>query len=109
MSEYLSREPISVDALIAQAGAPDCGGTCLFLGTVRNGPEEVGVAGGAGGGGGGGGEDTGHEDKGGRGIAREGPGTPGRAAGARDAPPGPAPGAAPGARRTFLAAPPPRP
>jgi len=42
MSEYLSREPISVDALIAQAGAPDCGGTCLFLGTVRNGPEEVG-------------------------------------------------------------------
>ena len=48
MSEYLSREPISVDALIAQAGAPECGGTCLFLGTVRNGPEEAGVAGVAG-------------------------------------------------------------
>lgn len=44
MSEYLSREPISVDALIAQAAARDCGGTCLFLGTVRNGPEEAGVA-----------------------------------------------------------------
>src|SRR3989442_3634220 len=48
MSEYLSREPISVAAVIAEAGAPDCGGTCLFLGTVRNGPEEVGVAGVAG-------------------------------------------------------------
>src|SRR5437016_14652053 len=44
MSAYLSREPISVDALIAQAAAPECGGTCLFLGTVRNGPEESGVA-----------------------------------------------------------------
>src|SRR6266704_1778419 len=36
--------PIAVDALIAQAAAPDCGGTCVFLGTVRNGPEESGVA-----------------------------------------------------------------
>src|SRR5438552_14134095 len=44
MGEYLSREPIAVDALIAQAAAPDCGGTCVFLGTVRNGPEESGVA-----------------------------------------------------------------
>src|SRR5437879_10175832 len=44
MSAYLSREPISVDALIAQAAAPECGGTCLFLGTVRNGPDESGVA-----------------------------------------------------------------
>src|SRR2546422_7171201 len=43
MSAYLSREPISVDTLIAQAAAPECGGTCLFLGTVRNGPEESGV------------------------------------------------------------------
>ena len=43
MGEYLSREPIAVDALIAQAAAPDCGGTCVFLGTVRNGPEEGGV------------------------------------------------------------------
>src|SRR5437879_12039937 len=44
MSAYLSREPISVDALIAQAAAPGCGGTCLVLGTVRNGPDESGVA-----------------------------------------------------------------
>ena len=44
MGEYLSREPISVDALIAQAATPECGGTCLFLGTVRNGPAESGVA-----------------------------------------------------------------
>src|SRR5437773_11494620 len=44
MGEYLSREPIAVDALIAQAAGPECGGTCLFLGTVRNGPEESGVA-----------------------------------------------------------------
>src|SRR5256885_14249905 len=44
MGEYLSREPIAVDALIAQAAARDCGGTCVFLGTVRNGPEESGVA-----------------------------------------------------------------
>jgi len=44
MSAYLSREPISVDALIAQAATPECGGTCLFLGTVRNGPAESGVA-----------------------------------------------------------------
>src|SRR2546425_10649596 len=44
MSAYLSREPISVDALIAQAATPECGGTCLFLGTVRNGPAESGGA-----------------------------------------------------------------
>src|SRR3989442_6340498 len=44
MGEYLSREPIAVEALIAQAAGPDCGGTCVFLGTVRNGPEESGVA-----------------------------------------------------------------
>jgi len=44
MSVCLSREPISLDALIAQVAAPECGGTCLFLGTVRNGPEESGVA-----------------------------------------------------------------
>src|SRR3989442_7485967 len=44
MGEYLSREPIAVDALIGKAAGPDCGGTCVFLGTVRNGPEESGVA-----------------------------------------------------------------
>src|SRR5437879_13902446 len=44
MSAYLSRETISVAALGAQAAAPEGGGTCLFLGTVRNGPDESGVA-----------------------------------------------------------------
>jgi molybdopterin synthase catalytic subunit len=42
---YLTREPISLDALLAQVAASECGGTCVFLGTVRNGPEEGGVTG----------------------------------------------------------------
>ena len=33
---HLTHDPISVDALLAEVRAPDCGGTCLFLGTVRN-------------------------------------------------------------------------
>ena len=40
---YLTRSPISVDALLAEVAHADCGGTCVFLGTVRNGPEEQGV------------------------------------------------------------------
>src|SRR2546429_388216 len=40
---YLTRTPISIDALLAEVAGPDRGGTCLFLGTVRNGPEEQGV------------------------------------------------------------------
>src|SRR5438045_9586301 len=40
---YLTRSSISVDALLADVSTPECGGTCLFLGTVRNGPEEHGV------------------------------------------------------------------
>ncbi|HYT03291.1 MAG TPA: molybdenum cofactor biosynthesis protein MoaE [Gemmatimonadales bacterium] len=40
---YLIREPISLDALLAEVSSPACGGTCVFLGTVRNGPEEHGV------------------------------------------------------------------
>ncbi len=40
---YLTREPLSEHALLAQVMTAACGGTCLFLGTVRNGPEEDGV------------------------------------------------------------------
>ena len=40
---YLTRAPISLDALLAEVSSPACGGTCLFLGTVRDGPDEHGV------------------------------------------------------------------
>lgn len=33
---HLTRDPISLDALLAEVRAPTRGGTCLFLGTVRN-------------------------------------------------------------------------
>jgi molybdopterin synthase catalytic subunit len=39
----LTRTPISVDALLADVQGPERGGTCVFLGTVRNGPDESGV------------------------------------------------------------------
>jgi molybdopterin synthase catalytic subunit len=40
---YLTRSPISLDALLAEVASPACGGTCVFLGTVRDGPDESGV------------------------------------------------------------------
>src|SRR5207245_6303013 len=40
---YVTRSPISLDFLVAEVASPECGGTCLFLGTVRNGPGEQGV------------------------------------------------------------------
>ena len=40
---YLTRTPISLDFLVAEVSSPACGGACLFLGTVRNGPDEQGV------------------------------------------------------------------
>jgi len=40
---YLTRSPISLDALLAEVSSAACGGTCLFVGTVRSGPEELGV------------------------------------------------------------------
>jgi len=40
---YLTRDPLSVERLLAEVSAPERGGTCVFLGTVRNGPEEQGV------------------------------------------------------------------
>lgn len=39
----LTREPISPAALLAEVADPGCGGTCLFLGTVRDAPEDDGV------------------------------------------------------------------
>src|SRR5436189_6478185 len=40
---FLTRAPISLDVLLAEVSAPDRGGTCVFLGTVRDGPDEHGV------------------------------------------------------------------
>src|SRR5690348_4473616 len=40
---YLTRSAISLDSLLADVASPERGGTCMFLGTVRNGPEEHGV------------------------------------------------------------------
>jgi len=40
---YLTRDPIALAALLAEVASPACGGTCAFLGTVRNGPDEAGV------------------------------------------------------------------
>ena len=42
---YLTRDPIVVSALIAEVAAPQCGGTCVFLGTVRDAPQDGGVTG----------------------------------------------------------------
>ena len=40
---FVTREAVSLDALVGEVAAPECGGTCVFLGTVRNGPAERGV------------------------------------------------------------------
>ncbi len=40
---YLTPTPIVLEILLAEVQGPERGGTCLFLGTVRNGPEETGV------------------------------------------------------------------
>ena len=42
---HLTRAPISVTELVAAVASPECGGTCLFLGTVRDAPEDGGVTG----------------------------------------------------------------
>lgn len=41
----LTRDPISPAALLAEVASPECGGSCLFLGTVRDAPEDGGVTG----------------------------------------------------------------
>ena len=40
---HLSTVPLSLNALLSEVAAPQCGGTCVFLGTVRDGPEDGGV------------------------------------------------------------------
>ena len=40
---YLTRSQIALDTLLAEVSSPERGGTCVFLGTVRNGPAEDGV------------------------------------------------------------------
>ena len=40
---YLTRDALSLDSLLAEVSSPERGGSCAFLGTVRNGPEEHGV------------------------------------------------------------------
>jgi molybdopterin synthase catalytic subunit len=40
---FTTREPISPKALLDEVASPECGGTCVFLGTVRDGPEDGGV------------------------------------------------------------------
>jgi len=37
---HITRDRISVDTLIARSQSPECGGTCVFLGTVRAGPDD---------------------------------------------------------------------
>jgi molybdopterin synthase catalytic subunit len=41
---YFTREPLSLERLVAEVSSPACGGTCVFLGTVRNGSADGGVA-----------------------------------------------------------------
>lgn len=40
MSEFLTTRPLDAAALLAEVAAPHCGATALFLGTVRNSPED---------------------------------------------------------------------
>lgn len=37
---HLTRAAISLDPLLAEVMSPGCGGTCVFLGTVRTGADE---------------------------------------------------------------------
>jgi molybdopterin synthase catalytic subunit len=40
---HLTPKRIVLDDLLAEVQGPERGGTCVFMGTVRNGPEESGV------------------------------------------------------------------
>ena len=43
MMMHLTRHPIEVDALLAEVQGPERGGTCLFVGTVRNDADITGI------------------------------------------------------------------
>jgi molybdopterin synthase catalytic subunit len=40
---YITRDALSVERLVAEVAGATLGGTCVFLGTVRDGPDEQGV------------------------------------------------------------------
>ena len=40
---FLTPDPLSLDPLFAAVAGPTRGGTCVFLGTVRDGPDDAGV------------------------------------------------------------------
>ncbi len=42
---HLTRTLISIDALVREVSGPERGGTCVFLGTVRDAPKDGGVTG----------------------------------------------------------------
>lgn len=42
---FTTREPLSPQVLLGEVAAPTCGASCLFLGTVRDGPADGGVTG----------------------------------------------------------------
>ena len=42
---HLTRSPISIDALVREVAGPERGGTCVFLGTVRDAPGDGGITG----------------------------------------------------------------
>src|SRR5881628_1642570 len=42
---HLTRTPISIDMLVREVAGPERGGTCVFLGTVRDAPRDGGVTG----------------------------------------------------------------
>ncbi|HYK81881.1 MAG TPA: molybdenum cofactor biosynthesis protein MoaE [Gemmatimonadales bacterium] len=37
---HLTRDPLRLDALLAEVASAECGGTCVFLGTVRRSPAD---------------------------------------------------------------------
>jgi molybdopterin synthase catalytic subunit len=43
LTRFLTRKPIALGPLQAEVAAPERGGTCIFLGSVRDGPDEQGV------------------------------------------------------------------
>lgn len=43
MMPHLTTASLSLEPLLAEVAAPQCGGTCAFLGTVRDGPDDGGV------------------------------------------------------------------
>jgi molybdopterin synthase catalytic subunit len=43
MMMHLTRGPIEVEALLAEVQGPERGGTCLFVGTVRNDADTTGI------------------------------------------------------------------